>query len=65
MANKPSWDDAPEWANYFAQDGNGAWWWYETKPEWHEGQWVVVAGGKYDPAEAVMVDAETTLEARP
>lgn len=27
--NKPSWDTAPEWANYLAMDGNGEWFWYE------------------------------------
>src|SRR5690606_32966667 len=28
----PSWDDAPEWARYLAQDKDGTWWWYEKKP---------------------------------
>jgi hypothetical protein len=39
----PSWDTAPEWANYLAQDGCGRWYWYETLPkvdedscEWHK-----------------------------
>jgi len=30
---KPSWDDAPEWANWLAQDEDGSWWWYEDKPK--------------------------------
>ena len=30
---KPSWNDAPEWANYLAMDNNCEWWWYENKPE--------------------------------
>lgn len=30
---KPSWDDAPEWANWLAQDEIGDWFWYERKPE--------------------------------
>lgn len=29
---KPSWDKAPEWANWVARDLNGEWWWYEDKP---------------------------------
>lgn len=29
---KPSWNDAPSWANYLAQDYNGTWYWYEAKP---------------------------------
>jgi len=33
--NKPSWDDAPEWANWLACDSssNGnEWWWYSEEP---------------------------------
>lgn len=29
---KPSWDDAPEWAQWLAMDGDGRWVWYETEP---------------------------------
>lgn len=37
LQNKPSWNDAPEWAVALAQDsaledGLGAWWWYEIEP---------------------------------
>ena len=33
LQNKPSWGDAPYWAEYLAQDGNtGYWHWYESKP---------------------------------
>jgi len=31
-AAPPSWDDAPEWAQWRAQDENGAWYWYEMEP---------------------------------
>jgi len=31
--SKPSWDDAPSWANYLAQNEDGQWFWYEKKPE--------------------------------
>lgn len=30
--NKPSWDDATEWARYLAQDSGGRWYWYDAKP---------------------------------
>ena len=30
---KPSWKDAPPWANYIARQPNGRWWWYELEPE--------------------------------
>lgn len=26
--NKPDWKDAPDWAQYLAQNNIGAWWWY-------------------------------------
>ena len=28
----PQWADAPEWAQWLAQDQCGAWWWYDGKP---------------------------------
>ena len=32
LQNKPSWEDAPEWAEWLAQDGDGEWIWYVSKP---------------------------------
>lgn len=29
---KPNWNDAPEWAQWLAQDFNGDWCWYEEMP---------------------------------
>ena len=29
---KPDWKNAPSWAAWLAQDGYGAWGWYEKKP---------------------------------
>lgn len=29
---KPSWNDAPEWAQYLAMDSDGVWCWYRSKP---------------------------------
>lgn len=35
---KPNWKDAPEWANYLAQDLDGTWCWYKNEPElWETG----------------------------
>ncbi len=31
LQNKPSWDEAPEWANWLAQDNDGEWCWRENK----------------------------------
>lgn len=30
--NKPDWKDAPEWAQWLAQDSDGEWYWFEVKP---------------------------------
>ena len=30
---KPSWNDAPEWAQYLAADKDGSWFWYEREPK--------------------------------
>lgn len=30
--NKPNWADAPEWANWLAQDEDGVWFFHEVKP---------------------------------
>lgn len=29
---KPSWKDAPAWANWLAMDQDGRWFWYEKCP---------------------------------
>ena len=30
---KPSWDEAPEWANWLAMDEDGSWGWFEVEPK--------------------------------
>jgi len=35
----PSWKDAPEWANWLAQDEDGSWWWFEVKPRCGLSHW--------------------------
>jgi len=37
---KPSWNDAPEWAMWLAQDDTGEWYWYSYPPEYDEGIWI-------------------------
>lgn len=62
---KPSWDDAPKWAQWLAQDHNGAWDWHEDKPEsfgsvWNQGGMVAEASwGDANP------NWRNTLEQRP
>ena len=39
MSDKPSWDDAPEWAQWLTQDKDGRWVWWDDKPkEWNPPQ---------------------------
>ncbi|QDB73838.1 hypothetical protein KE335_gp07 [Aeromonas phage 2_D05] len=33
LQNKPSWKDAPEWAQWMAQDEDGEWWFFSGKPK--------------------------------
>lgn len=75
--NKPNWEDAPLWANWLALDSNGAWWWYQDKPQFSAGLWVVKSydTNEVDRANPATTDpfiralaeqyAPDTLEARP
>ena len=47
MNMKPSWDDAPEWAQWLAMDKNGQWFWYEFKPVCKREYWL---GGEMEAA---------------
>jgi len=62
---RPSWDDAPEWANWLAQDATGIWMWYENDPSPYGKvpHWDSQCG-KCDNA-FVYKDWEETLEQRP
>lgn len=53
--NKPNWKDAPEWAQWLAQDRSGNWLWYSKKPTPNEvilgmGWPIWIDGGKSVPA---------------
>lgn len=43
-----SWDDAPAWAQWLAQDEDGSWWWYEQRPELARGFWNPPGAGKHE-----------------
>lgn len=36
---KPHMEDAPRWAKFLAQDEDGTWHWFETKPYAIDGVW--------------------------
>jgi hypothetical protein len=67
--NQPNWDDAPEWANWVAQDFNGAWHWFKNKPlagnhkGWTNGYW----GYKEQRNSPVLesIEWQQTLQQRP
>lgn len=61
--SKPSWDDAPEWAQWLAQDQDGSWWWFEWAPQRQQEAWNF--GGKAQIAKGEFLDWEESLEARP
>lgn len=51
LQNKPSWDDAPEWARWLAKDSpdkdeESAWWWYADKPVSMKNTWQVSTDGR-------------------
>lgn len=72
LQNKPSWKDAPEWAEWLAQDiagldGLGAWRWYGVKPTKGDRTWSS-KGHSSRPAQTkgeVLGDWRDTLERRP
>lgn len=65
--SKPLWKDAPYWANYLAQDGDGYWHWYETKPvavngcDWFDS----MDEGRSQRVERSDLNWKDTLEQRP
>jgi hypothetical protein len=48
MKMNPDWDKAPEWAQYWAQNANGALYWYEKRPAWVNRIWVSIGKSAHD-----------------
>lgn len=64
---KPDWKDAPEWANWLAQDDDDKWYWYAKKPGLDGLHWQVTAGS-YAPSTEYAGGApnwKNSLEQRP
>jgi hypothetical protein len=60
---KPSWENAPSWANYLAMDEDGQWTWYEKSPKEFHGRVWGSWEGRYEPCK---IDSwHKTLESRP
>ncbi|WP_323063494.1 hypothetical protein [Aeromonas jandaei] len=71
MQNKPSWDDAPGWANWLCQRDDGMWFWCVEEPRASEDGWetrhearAAYPSGDQIP-EYVLGDWRDTLERRP
>jgi hypothetical protein len=68
---KPSWKDAPEWANYRAMDEDGEWFWYEKEPILNESEGMLKNYDvdnifiKYESAKLYGVCWYKSLEKRP
>ena len=62
--SKPSWDDAPSWANHLAMDNTGYWYWYEDCPMacFDRSRWIY--GGKHQKAKGPDHAWYETLEER-
>lgn len=60
---KPDWKDAPEWANYLAQDYNGSWYWFELQPSLSRFTWTDTKGGAINVA--YIKEWKDSLEQRP
>ncbi len=69
---KPSWDDAPEWAEWLAMDSDGGWYFHEVEPFWDQadGCWygreveeTEIELGGYDETPE-NIDPSSTLEGR-
>lgn len=61
---KPSWDDAPDWANYLAQDYDLEWWFYEEEPEARGLYWASTARCEISISPQVQDYWTDTLERR-
>lgn len=68
---KPSWDDAPEWAQYLAMDEGGCWYWHGGEPHWDaaDGCWYEIdidneISKLAGQSEVCGIDPSSTLEGR-
>lgn len=64
---KPDWKDAPDWANWLAQDEDGSWWWFWDKPYLHPSYpgWSYDEGNFKRAGHSAVGDWTNSLEARP
>lgn len=54
----PDWKDAPEWAQWLAQDSDGEWYWFACEPS-------IECGTYYSGGPCAFAGNSTTLHERP
>lgn len=42
ITNKPTWDNAPKWANFLAMDYDGEWYWHLEEPIYSDDVWISI-----------------------
>ena len=62
---EPSWDTAPDWANWLAQDSCGRWFWYSREPSYNKDRVWRTEGVNGRALIASIKGAEKTLQQRP
>ena len=61
--SKPKWKDAPDWANWLAQNADGGWCWFEKEPYASLGKnWI---GGGMSTKVVVIDNWHDIIEKRP
>jgi hypothetical protein len=62
---KPNWNDAPDWANWLAQDECGEWYWYEQCPTNGSFEWISAEESELAADGPETPNWRVTLEQRP
>jgi hypothetical protein len=66
LQNKPTWDEAPDWAKFLVQNYKGAWYFFDEEPGRYPEHWNHIGRWAYSPsAGEVLGDWRKTLERRP
>ena len=62
---KPSWESAPDWAEYAAQEITASWYWHEKKPRFHPINQEWLSDGRREIIPKIHRHAKDSLEVRP
>lgn len=61
--SKPSWDEAPEWAQWLTMEEDGTWCWNEDEPQEVDHGWY--CEGRYEYAGTTVPDWKQSKTKRP